>query len=182
MREDRDLYILDLRELSRGTPGITPVFGNALAEAASVCLENQHHTSGVQLIIDGSFTTKYILNWISPEQRTFTTWGDEEVTTEYGAYGIAFLLIFNLTDMTILERSIKGTGFDFWIGYGSEESGLFQNKARLEVSGIRQGNPSTVDARVKQKIKQIRRDNPSLNNYVIVVEFSKPMSKVITDG
>ena len=43
--------MLDLNELKAGLPAITPVWGSALAEAASVCLETQGHRQGVRLIV-----------------------------------------------------------------------------------------------------------------------------------
>lgn len=64
-------------------------------------------------------------------------WNDEEFTTEQAAYGIAFLIIRELTDLTVIERSRKGTGFDYWLGTTTDEGQPFKNKVRLEVSGIR---------------------------------------------
>ncbi|MBW4623103.1 MAG: hypothetical protein KME17_27560 [Cyanosarcina radialis HA8281-LM2] len=65
---------------------------------------------------------------------------------------------------------------------GSQDSTVtlpFQRMARLEVSGIRQGNRSQINARVKQKTKQTRAsDAQGLPAYIIVVEFSRPMSIV----
>ncbi len=34
-------------------------------------------------------------------------WNDEEFTTEQAAYGIAFLIVRELTDLTVIERSRK---------------------------------------------------------------------------
>ena len=36
---------LNLADLKLGTPGITPAFGEGLAEAAGVCLEEREHSS-----------------------------------------------------------------------------------------------------------------------------------------
>jgi hypothetical protein len=47
------------------------------------------------------------------------------------------MLIRQLTQFTVIERSRKGTGFDYWLGSEDEAGELpFQNKVRLEVSGI----------------------------------------------
>ena len=79
----------------------------------------------------------------------------------------------NWTGLTVIEVSVKGTGFDFWLGTKGETGNLFQRKARLEVSGILNGNPSQVKARVKTKLKQISpTDKLSYPGFVSVVEFS----------
>ena len=80
----------------------------------------------------------------------YTTLFRSEFTTEQAAYGTAFLIIRELTDLTVIERSRKGTGFDYWLGtFDTDEGQLFQNKVRLEVSGIRKGDSSRVKARLK---------------------------------
>ncbi|MCU0541386.1 MAG: hypothetical protein MUE44_04270 [Oscillatoriaceae cyanobacterium Prado104] len=53
--------------------------------------------------------------------------------------------------------------------------------ARLEVSGIRKGNRSQINARVKLKTEQTRTsDAQGLPAYIIVVEFSRPISIINT--
>ena len=51
-------------------------------------------------------------------------------------------------------------------------------KVRLEVSGIRKGDSSRVKARVKQRKEQIKASDGQFPAYVIVVEFSTPLSYV----
>lgn len=99
-----------------------------------------------------------------------------EVATEHGAVGIAVLLAQKEIGYTVIERSRKGTGFDYWMGEMSEH--LFQNKARLEISGIRKGDDQNVRARVNQKLQQINRSDGTLPSYVIVVEFGQPLAEV----
>ena len=103
-------------------------------------------------------------------------WNDHEVTTEHGAYGIAILLIRAHADQTVVKRARKGPGFDYWLGQSDDP--LFQNKARLEVSGIRKGNPRAVTRRMNQKLKQIRENDKELPAYVVIVEFSQPLSRM----
>ncbi|MEB3337992.1 MAG: hypothetical protein VKJ46_11045, partial [Leptolyngbyaceae bacterium] len=83
-----------------------------------------------------------------------------------------------LTNLTVIERSRKGTGFDYWLGIQDSASILpFQRMARLEVSGIRKGHQGQINARVKQKTEQTRpSDAQGLPAYIIVVEFSRPIS------
>lgn len=170
---------LTLPQLAQGMPGITPSFGNCLAEAASICLEDQKHSSGVLLNVNGDFKQIFNIIWGITTEQIRRCWADLEVTTEHGAYGIAALLVVALTDMTIVERSRKGTGFDFWLGHKDMKEPLFQNKSRLEVSGIRNGDESEIKARLRQKINQTKRSDGVLPAYVVVVEFGNPQSRVI---
>ncbi len=103
------------------------------------------------------------------------------MTTEFAAYGIAFLLIRDLTEYTVILRSRKGTGFDFWLGKEEGEDDLhLEDKARMEVSGIRKGDESLVKARVNQKLEQVKlSDRLGLPAFVVVVEFSQPLSQVV---
>lgn len=171
--------IINLDDLKNETTGITSVYGASLAEAAVVCLDEQNHQSGVHLQVDGDYNHKFPLIWshqVSSLMRR--TWYDRDFTTEQGAYGIAILLIINITNLAVAARSWRGTGFDFWLGPIGNNDILFQKKSRLEVSGIRRGDESNINARVKEKIKQTGRSNNSLPAYVVVVEFSRPLSRV----
>ena len=55
---------------------------------------------------------------------------------------------------------------------------LFQNKARLEVSGIRKGSEATIVGRVRKKLGQTVKSDAALSVMVIVIEFSGPQSRV----
>lgn len=55
----------------------------------------------------------------------------------------------------------------------------FENKARLEVSGIRNGNQKVVTARVRAKLAQTEvSDETRLPAYIVVVEFGQPVADV----
>lgn len=172
--------VLNLQSLHQGLPAITPAFGAAIAEAGAICLTDKAHEPGVILEVEGGFATRFQLDWQPVTEQARRCWNDEEYTTEQAAYGIAFLLILHLTDLTVIERSRKGTGFDYWLGSQNSNTLLpFQRMARLEVSGIRKGNRSQIDARVKQKTEQTgASDAEGLPAYIIVVEFSRPISVV----
>jgi hypothetical protein len=171
---------LNLSDLEQGMPGITPRFGACLAEAACFCLENQNHGTGVQMKIDGEFRHSLRLQWPACEDKAQRArcWGDSDVATENGAYGIAALVINELTNYRIVERSRKGTGFDFWLGKKGSASLLFQEKARLEVSGIMKGDEQSIAARVRRKMKQISPSDGPLPGVVAVVEFGVPRSRI----
>ena len=55
---------------------------------------------------------------------------------------------------------------------------MFQNRARLEVSGIRNDTNSRVAQRVREKIKQTKRSDGHLPALIVVVEFSEPQSRI----
>jgi hypothetical protein len=170
-----------LETLSGGMPGITPRYGACLAEAASFCMEDQKHSSGVRLRVDGDYDDYFRVLWISlsPQNQLERCWRDAEVATELGAYGIAALIIPLLTNYIVVERSRKGTGFDYWLGEKGRIDRLFQNKARLEVSGIRNGDESVIRQRVSQKMRQTSKSNGKLHAIIAVVEFSTPRSRVV---
>lgn len=174
------IQVLSLQSLHQGLPAITPAFGAAIAEAGAICLTDEAHEPGVILEVEGEFSTRFQLDWQPVTEQARRCWNDEEYTTEQAAYGIAFLLILQLTDLTVIERSRKGTGFDYWLGSQDSTATLpFQRMARLEVSGMRKGNRSQINTRAKQKIEQTgASDTEGLPAYIIVVEFSRPISLV----
>lgn len=123
----------------------------------------------------GDITERYQVFWQEVSEQMKNSYHDDEVATEYGAYGIALLLIKDISNYSIVQRSRKGTGFDFWLG--TTDNFLFQNIAKLEVSGIRNGNINReVITRKSQKITQINKSNNHLPGFVVIVEFSKPIS------
>ena len=101
---------------------------------------------------------------------------------EQGAEAIAFLLIKERTDYTAIRRSITATGIDYWLGYkiDSQHQLFSRASARLEVSAIlRQTATNNPKYRVQTKLEQTKQsDYTSFPAYVVVVEFSQPLSKV----
>jgi len=178
MRQSAENQQLALDDLGNGTPGISPEYGWSLAQAAAVCLDSQGHSSPTEMPVGGDASAEIDLEWEAPDERARRTWADMEFATEQGAYGIATLLVPKISDWTVAERSRKGTGFDYWLADQSDEGPLFQNKARLEVSGILSGTDSKVSGRVKQKLEQTTPSDGVLPALVVVVEFGSPKSKV----
>ena len=168
-----------LETLSEGTPGITPADGKAYAEAAAVCLEKQGHSNGIPMQIFGDFSENYIIFWNQVTDQMRRCHLDIQDATELGAYGFAALLLPKLTDLTIVSRSWKGTGFDFWLGKKSDGDILFQGKTRLEISGILKGSRTNIDTRVKEKIRQTDCSDGEFPAIIFVSEFSQPCSKVV---
>lgn len=132
---------------------------------------------GKELSVHGRYSEGYRLLWPEVTDQIERCLNDPEVATEHGAVGIAVLLIKRLVGYAVVQRSRKGTGFDYWLG--DEADTLFRNKARLEVSGIRHGDQKTIRARVQQKLVQTEAsDETRLPAYVVVVEFGQPLAEV----
>jgi hypothetical protein len=177
-----DMKTLILDKLKEGLPTLTETWGRFLVEAALFCFESQGHKSGVKLTVKGSSNEIYPILWeghITDKMRK--SWGDQEEGVEYGATCVAILLAIRKTKYTTVERSIKGTGFDYWLGDKEDFGSLpFQRKARLEISGIRKGDGSDINRRVNLKVEQIKRsDDTGFPAYILVVEFSNPTSRFI---
>lgn len=171
---------LFLDRLNKGSLGcITASYGGYLAEAASICLEDQGHQRGVSFSIDGDYHNVFELLWGETTEQMKRCHNDLDVATEHGAYGIAVLLVHTLTDFSVIERSRKGTGFDWWLGTKGKKDTLFQNRARLEVSGIRKPDERAFRARVVTKLEQTKRSDGALPALVVIVEFGKPRSRMV---
>lgn len=171
---------ISLSALRNGAPGLTADMGGSLAEAASVCLEQQGHKTNVCIDVDGSFKTKYSLLYLTITEQMRRCYHDSQEATENGACGIALLLVQDLIGLTSIFRSRKGTGFDYWLGQDSEESdplNFMSEKARLEVSGILNGKQHVMK-RVREKLRQVEPSDGCLPAYIVVVEFGSPMAHI----
>ena len=169
--------MLDLNELEEGLPGVLPSFGKAIAEAAGVCLESQGHAQLTPIVVRGYIDKELRLSWPQVTEQARRTWNDPEEATEFGATAIAVLLARQELGYLAIERSLKGTGIDYWLGEESDALSL-KHMARLEVSGIRVGSLAQVRARVRQKLQQTSQSDGSLPVFVVVVEFSMPTAEV----
>ena len=171
-----DIRELDLKSLS-SVSGLSNAWATFLCEAASFCLEKHGHANGTKLIVDGDSRMFLSLLWCRSSPGSWSSWSDLGQATEFGAYGIAILLVINLTEYKAIERAVKGTGIDYWLG---TDSLLFQQKARLEVSGIFKGSEAKVDERARQKAVQTgQSDKTRMPVYIVIVEFGTPRSKII---
>ncbi len=105
-------------------------------------------------------------------------WNDLQEATEYGATALVLLIVHKFTKYKVIKRSRKRTGIDFWLGL-KEDKFLFQNRARLEISGILKGSKSQIKQRLKAKMEQTKQsDHLDLKAFIIVVEFSTPTAKI----
>jgi hypothetical protein len=171
---------IHLNILRKGSKGVTSAIGESLAQAAAVCLEDQEHSPGTELRIDGDFSGVFFLLWDCVSNQIRRSLADMQEATEWGACGVAILLVEKLTSLRVVQRSYKGTGFDYWLGKEDDIEELFQGKKRLEASGILRGTEATIRARVKKKLMQTdQSDGIGLPALVVVVEFSAPRSRLV---
>ena len=172
---------LNLEELKKGLPAITKSVGVMLNEATIYCFDRANHGNGLILTIKGGFQNSFQVIWedeITPQ--LLRTWNNTKEATEYGAVGVAVMMILELLDMTIVMRSREGSGIDYWLGEIGENN-LPIIKAGLEVSGIQEATISnTVNARLTLKKKQSSKSKLlGFPIYVIVVEFKLPEAHFI---
>jgi hypothetical protein len=170
----RALHLLSLAE---GALGVTPAFGLFMAEAASVCFAERGHRSPVKLQVEGDLSAVFGVQVLEVTRQMRNAHHDQDEATEYGACAVAALILRDLMGLTVLRRSKKGTGFDYWLA--PETSPLFRNASRLEVSGIRRGGEREIRARVRAKERQLAQSDASLPIYIAVVEFGSPRVRVV---
>ena len=168
----------ELTELPRFCPAISPNQCLFYAEGAIVALEKQGHKSGVSLTVDGQISEKFQLAWMHSPQPG--GWKEGRDSTQFGALAIAFFLAFELTDFTVVEQSWQKTGFDYWLGFKNDDPRYNPDNnllARLEISGLGEGKPSEIAARVREKLEQTKpTDHLKLAAWVAVTAFGKPIS------
>lgn len=173
---------LDLDGLATGVLRLSPTVTGFYAEAAIVCLSSQGHASGVELRLKGPFARDSTIRWSEEREEANRSWRDSEEATQYGAAGLALLLIAGLTRYRVAVRSRKGTGFDYWLGHKLPKAGLFPTAACLEVSGIRRGSARDIKRRVGTKLRRPTSRRGEQKFYVIVIEFGVPQSAIVLDG
>lgn len=164
---------LSVLPLDPGNSGLLDSLAGYMGACAAVCLAREHRP-GVQMTVEGYAGTKFLLLWESLTEKHYRTCADLQEATEYGAYGIAILVVRETTGKTVVERSAKGPGFDFWIGDEQDAELPFQGLARLEVSGILCGDPAEINARVTTKKRQVKHSDA----FIAVVEFSRPTTRL----
>jgi len=84
-----------------------------MAEAASVSLDSQGHADECDLLVAGSVPARCCLRREEVTGKMRRTWADPEEATEFGATGIAILASRAFLKYQVIERSCKGTGFDY---------------------------------------------------------------------
>jgi len=149
------------------------------SNAAAVCFEENRFSGTASLIVDFTEQTIFQLNWECLSLQVKDMHNDLIYAAEQGAYCIAFLIIHKLTNYKIIRQAKRKTGFDYWLG-DKEENLPFTNKAILEVSGLLKGNKNQINQRMAMKEIQIKQsDGLHLPSFIVITEFSEPISKVV---
>jgi hypothetical protein len=162
---------LVLEGLDERHPGLTSTVAETYAEAARVCLD-RHHKSPILFNIrkgDLSFTAS--TTWEETNQRTKSAWANTTDATRDGAYCVAIAAVEVTDGLVAVSRAETGTGADYYLGKPGEKLEDLENSLRLEVSGVDQGNMTTVRSRLSQKVKQAQRGDSPLPAIAAVVGF-----------
>ena len=168
---------LKLHDLGSGMPGLTAFCGGLLAESAAVCFEDRAHSPGVIIGVRCIEAKQFAVHWPAVTDQQRRSYNDLQWATEMGAYGVAILIVKAVTGKKVIERSRKGTGFDYWIGDSDEDDLIFTNKVRLEVSGILQGSENDIAGRLKKKRAQVKTsDHLGIAAYIAIIEFGQPLA------
>lgn len=166
-------FTITLEPLTAGKFGLTKVCGSFLAEAAAFCLYQHKHAAPVVFTVRGDVAKSGFLVWDVATEQHRGSYADLPEATEWGACGIAILVATRLTGIQFVQRSVKGAGVDYWLGDDTDDHGLFQRKARLEVSGILDGGETQIRSRLKRKLAQTTpSDSTSLPAYIAIVARS----------
>jgi hypothetical protein len=158
---------------------IIPEWYIVCAQAAAMCLEVNRFNGNALLIVEGAHEAQFALSW-TPLSDEIKDMNDDLIyAIERGAYCIAFLTVHQLSPFKILKQARRGTGFDYWLT-DKDATFPFQQTGRLEVSGILEGGKGQINARIKLKEEQITQSSVlGLPAYIVVTEFSHPISKMI---
>jgi hypothetical protein len=169
-----DFIIETLKNL---IPSFSSTQCDFLSENCIVELEKNKHATGCILSVTGEVTTEFSLIWSKEFNRA--GYHEAKKITEKAAEAISFFLSSRLTEYSVVEEAVIGTGIDYWLGYEAEHA-LYDPlnfiQARMEISGIGHETPTnTLKGRVKEKMEQTGPSDASgLPVYVSVVEFSAP--------
>jgi hypothetical protein len=158
-------------------PGMTRDRGGNLAQACSVCLDDQMHPIVCQLTVKGKFDGALSVRRLPVTHQMKATYGFESRVTEEGASCIAILLLLRHTGLPVAWESKGFNGYDYFLG--SDPSFPFRGGARMEVSGLRNATNAQIAKRVQEKLDRFQSYNHLATGYIVVVEFSRPEVQVI---
>lgn len=172
-----------LESLSLGIPVIPAEAAGFYRHNCMICLHENNHKSGVQLLAvyrkveefleicwDGEITTQLI-----------NAYRDRGKFTDFGACTIALLFIRERTEFTAVEQSVVGTTIDYYLAPQDQQDDtlIFNHSVRLEVSGILVESPdNTVDDRIRDKMRRLRSQKHD-RTLIVIVEFSRPWLKMV---
>jgi hypothetical protein len=169
--------ILNLEELKKIIYIFSPIQCDFLTENCIVGLEDYLHSSGCILKVDGDNLTDFEINWKRKVKKA--GYRESKKIIEHGAEALSFLLSTELTEFTIIEEALIGTGIDYWLGF-DEKHPLYDPRnffqARLEISGIGKESPTnSIEIRIqKKKVQSSASDSYKLPAYLSIIELATP--------
>lgn len=175
------LVVLDLDRLHQAIPEMTESLVGYICEAAVFCFHHHRHRSGVECQIRNleEILASASIVWTRQfSDRIARTYGDTDYAVEYAAECIACLTVRELTDYTVIERSQRHDGVDFWLAERDEDDAhSFQRAARMESKGITGARyPSDITYPLNKGVEQSKQsDQFRLPAYIIATEFSQPI-------
>jgi len=172
------MHVIDFGKLSTSLVAFSEKQWQFYAEAAVALLEKFGHEVGVVLNVEGEVFSTVQLVW--DVEMAKSKLRELRDLAEFGAIAIGTLLVDALTEYRVIEQSVIGTGFDYWLGYDPSDPrydpGNFYH-ARLEISGISAGTRKDALLRMKLKMRQMEVSDPlKIPALIIVVEFSTPFA------
>ena len=169
---------LSVLPLNPGNSALLESLAGYMGACAAVCLDRGRHQSGVPMAVEGDYNATFRLTWESLTEKHRRSCADLQEATEYGAYGLAILVVRETTGKTFVQRSAKGPGFDFWIGDEEDSELPFQGLVRLEVSGILSGDGRDIKSRARVKRTQVGPSDDLGPSYIAIVEFGRPLTRL----
>jgi hypothetical protein len=147
-----------------------------------VAFRHNGHRSGVILSVHQADTVvRFEIQWSGETtEQLVRAYRDPIRLADNAACAIALLVVREMTPYTAVEQSVVGTTIDYYLArQGRSDDLIFNNVARLEVSGIlTETEENTVDRRVSEKRRRLRPEGDLLD-FIVVVEFGRPWSKLV---
>lgn len=169
---------IHLSELLDESTGLSHGAGSNAAEAAAVCLEENGHRGPICLKIIGKTPSEFSIDWTPVTRSVRDSHNDLQDATKDGAVGIAAICAGRLYGRMIVKQSRKKSGFDYYLA--PRGAFLFQETMGYEISGILQNDDIEIGKRVRQKLRQVKNGNSTIDSHIFVVEFSQPKAKTDT--
>lgn len=164
---------LQLRNLDRRHPGLTPAVAATYCEAAAVCLSKHHEPPKDARVTNNEDKSTTPLDWDPPAQRTLDAWANDTDATEAGAYACVLAAVEMTKRLVAVRRAETRTGADYYVApYGASAQDL-EECYRLEVSGSDAVTEKALHARLRQKLEQAANGASNLPAIAGVVCFKE---------
>ena len=167
------LAILDMENMDRRHPGLTPAIAQSFYEAASVCLQRHHEAPTSFHLENGSAESQATVNWLPASPSLSAAYANTIDATEAGAYGICLAAVELLRDLVAVHRAETLTGADYYIAPKGTAVSDLENAYRFEISGLDQGRRSQCDQRLRSKVEQTRRGSSFMRAIAGVAGFEQ---------